>query len=347
MKITNVRACQPVSPGCPDDWRHSMGQILVAIDTDTGETGYGTGGGGLAGVHVVRTLLRDALLGRDPLETAQRNADMQQAIWPVGSRGLACMALSGADLALWDLKGKAAGCTVTELLGGKPGKVIPAYMTVWDDPDPAKLQGCTAVKLHVDQRADGADVSPVVEAVKRARDILGPEGRLMLDAWMRWDLETTLRVAEGVAELQVEWIEEPLPPDDRETMRELGRCCQIPIAGGEHVFTAADFHDHIVDRVFAVLQPDAAWCGGLSALVQIYEMAKNAGVRVVPHRGAEVWGLHAVAALDDEPLAESGRPWMTWIAGQPPVVEGTVTVPDRPGFGIDVEEDSLEMVVAG
>lgn len=344
MKITDVRVCQPESPGCPDDWRNSMGQILVAVDTDAGLTGYGVGGGGLAGVHVVQTLLRDCLMGQDPLEISARYAEMQKAIWPIGSRGLSCMALSGADLALWDLKGKAGNCTVAELLGGKAGRPIPVYVTVWDEVKLENLQGSRAVKLHVEQRADGADVEPVVEAVRQAREVIGPEGRLMLDAWMRWDLETTLRVAEHVAEMHIEWIEEPLPPDDLETYRELGRCCSIPIAGGEHSYTAAGFHDLMVHRVFTVLQPDVTWCGGMSALVKIYEMAHNAGMRLVPHRGAEVWGLHALAALDDAPLAESGRPWVTWIEGQPPVVDGTVTVSDRPGFGITVEESALRTV---
>src|SRR5689334_23801851 len=99
MKIVEVRAVQPPSPGAPPDWRTSLGQFLVAIDTDVGLTGYGVGGGGLAGVHVARTVLRDVLLGRDagPVESLWRA--MYDATLPFGRKGLAIMALSGADLA--------------------------------------------------------------------------------------------------------------------------------------------------------------------------------------------------------------------------------------------------------
>ena len=87
-----------------------------------------------------------------------------------------------------------------------------------------------------------------------------------------------------------------------------------------------------------ILQPDACWCGGLTELVKIYRLAGEAGLRVCPHRGAEVWGLHALAALDPNPLAEEGRPWLTWVLGQPDVVNGFVTLTDKPGFGVDFAE---------
>src|SRR5207244_3199314 len=137
MKITNVRSIQPVSPGSPPDWRTSLGQILVAIDTDTGLTGYGVGGGGLAGVHVVRSVLRDALLGRDPEPIEDLWRRMYEATLPFGRKGLAIMALSGVDLALWDLRGKAERRPVAELLGDPIDRPIPTYLTVWDEIPPA------------------------------------------------------------------------------------------------------------------------------------------------------------------------------------------------------------------
>jgi len=83
------------------------------------------------------------------------------------------------------------------------------------------------------------------------------------------------------------------------------------------------------------------WCGGLTELIRIYGMARTAGLRVCPHRGGEVWGLHALAALDPEPLAESGRPWLTWVGGQPPVVDGFLHLTDAPGFGVTIDEARL------
>ena len=91
-------------------------------------------------------------------------------------------------------------------------------------------------------------------------------------------------------------------------------------------------------RLHAVFQPDVCWCGGLTQLVKIYEMASEYGVRVCPHRGSEVWALHAIAALDPQPLAESGRPWMTWVEGQPRIENGTVQLVEGPGFGVTFDE---------
>jgi L-rhamnonate dehydratase len=315
-----------------------MGQILVVIDTDAGITGYGVGGGGLAGMHVVRTVLRDFLLGKDPEPIDELWSEMYAATLPFGRKGLAIMALSGVDLALWDVKGKAAGQPVARLLGGDIGQPIPTYITIWDEPTPELARQHRAFKLHVETFPASERVSRVTERVARARAALGAELPLMIDAWMRWDVATTLVVAEQIAPYNIAWIEEPLPADDWKGYAELSRCCPIPIAGGEHEFTAAAFADIIERGLHQVLQPDACWCGGLTELIKIYKLARAAGLRVCPHRGAEIWGLHAIAALDPQPLAESGRPWMTWVLGQPAIHNGTITLTDAAGFGVRVDD---------
>ncbi len=342
MRITDLRAVQPVSSNSPPDWRTSIGQILIAVDTDAGLTGYGVGGGGLAGIHVVRTVLRDLLLGRDPQPIAELWQAMYDATLPFGRKGIAIMAQSGVDLALWDLRGKAEGEPIARLLGGEVGKPIPTYVTVWDTITPEQAGSYRAFKLHVASQA-GDDPAEVVAAkVDRARALVGPDRPLMLDAWMRWDVETTLRVAERVAEYGVDWIEEPIPPDDLAGYALLAERSPVPIAGGEHEFTAAGFAELIEGRLHQVLQPDVCWCGGLTELIKIYEMAKRAGLRVCPHRGSELWGLHAITALDPEPLAESGRPWMTWVGGQPEMVDGFIRLGDAAGFGVEIDEHRLE-----
>ncbi len=342
MKITNIRAVQPVADDSPPDWRTSIGQILVAVDTDTGLTGYGVGGGGLAGMHVVRTVLRDLLLGRDPEPIEDLWQEMYDLTLPFGRKGIAIMALSGVDLALWDLRGKAAGQPIAELLGGKVGEPIPTYVTVWDQVTPQLAESHRAFKLHVENQPAEKRVDAVANSVRRAREQVGPECGLMIDAWMRWDIETTLHVAQAIAGYEVDWIEEPLPADDLAGYAELVERSPVPIAGGEHEFTAAAFEELIERRLHQVLQPDVCWCGGLTELVKIYEMAQSAGLRVCPHRGSELWALHAVAALDREPLAESGRPWMSWVGGQPPIVDGFITLADASGFGVKIDEDNLQ-----
>ncbi|HUG93857.1 MAG TPA: mandelate racemase/muconate lactonizing enzyme family protein [Planctomycetaceae bacterium] len=347
MKITDIRAVQPVAPGSPPDWRTSLGQILVAVDTDRGLTGYGVGGGGLAAIHVVRTVLRDLLVGRDPQPVEELAAAMSRATLPFGRKGLAVMAQSGVDLALWDLRGKAAGQPIVELLGGRPRQPIPVYATVWHEVTAGQAVQFRAFKLHVGHTAGDGDpdagglVENVVAAVARARQTIGPDRSLMIDAWMQWDVPATLAVAQRIAPLDIGWIEEPLSPDDLAGYEELSRRCPVLIAGGEHEFTAIGFRPLIERRLHQVLQPDVCWCGGLTELIRIYELSAAAGLRVCPHRGAEVWALHAIAALDADPLAESGRPWMTWVGGQPAVLDGTIQVGDAPGFGVEIDEDGL------
>ncbi|GAB4145068.1 MAG: L-lyxonate dehydratase [Planctomycetaceae bacterium] len=345
MKITNVRAIQPVAPESPPDWRTSMGQILVAIDTDAGLTGYGVGGGGIAGLHVVKAILRDLLIGKDPDHIESHWQAMYHATLPFGRKGLAIMAISGVDLALWDLRGKAANQPVCELLGGKTGEALPTYITVWDDISPEQAETFSAFKLHVGKQPPEQAGENVAHIVNRARATIGDDAELMIDAWMLWDLETTLNVEQACRSAKLSWIEEPMPVDDFAAYETLQRQTQTPIAGGEHEFTSAAFRELIDRKLHTVLQPDVCWCGGLTELVRIYEMANAAGVRVCPHRGAELWSLHAIAALDPNPLAESGRPWMTWVHGQPAIDNGKIALSDAPGLGVTIDEPNLPGVV--
>ncbi len=340
MKISGVRAIHPDLPGEPRDWRSWFGQILVAVDTEEGLTGYGVGGGGTAGVSVVQTVLRAALLEKDPSDVEGLWTRMFHHILPFGPEGLAMMALSGVDLALWDLRGKSQGKSVAELLGGTSGRRIPAYATVSDleGVEAALRSGCKAVKINVKNLDPHRSSDRIVDLVERVRDAIGPEGQLMADAFMAWDVPGTLGIADKIAHYNLMWLEEPLPPIDLDGYDRLSRECPIPIAGGEHKFVASAFEELMQRRLHAVLQPDVCWCGGLTQLLNLYKMAGRYGLRICPHRGSEVWALHAIAAVDPSPLAESGRPWMSWIEGQPEIRNGTVRLGDRPGFGVSFDD---------
>jgi len=334
MQIVNVRAAQPESPTSPKDWRTWLGQILVRVDTEDGLSGYGVGGGGAAGIHVVQTVLREKLVGRDATEVEGLWELMYRATLPYGQKGLAIMAISGVDLALWDLRAKRDDRPVVSVLGGQPGHPVPAYLTGWSPREVAAGKAFGAVKLQVGR----ADAEGAAAQVREVRETLGPEVKVMTDAFMSWDVSTALRAAELMAEHDVVWLEEPLPCDDLEGYEQLSRESAVPIAGGEHEYTSATFARMMARGLHTVYQPDVCWCGGLTELVRIYELARSHGVQVRPHRGSEAWGLHAIAALDPEPLAESGRPWMTWVLGQPEIVDGHVTLTDAPGFGVYFDE---------
>jgi len=341
MKITDIRACQPATPGSPPDWRTSLGQILVAVETDAGLIGYGVGGGGFAGIHIIKTVLRDLLLGRDPANVEHLWHEMYRATLPFGRKGVALMALSGVDIALWDLRGKAAGEPLARLLGGDVEQPIPTYATVWGPIDDVLGAGHQGIKLHLEKFDPRNGIDEIVAHVANARYRLGPDRELMVDAFMKWDIESTLKVAERIAGYNLAWLEEPLSPDNLAGYAELAEKCPIPIAGGEHEFTSAAFAELIQRKAHAVLQPDVCWCGGLTELIKIYHMAAGAGLRVCPHRGSEIWSLHAIAALDPQPLAESGRTWMTWVKDQPPIKNGQIYLTDAPGLGVDIDEANL------
>ncbi len=344
MRITNVRAVQPVAANSPPDWRTSLGQILVAVDTDSGLTGYGVGGGGFAGIHVVRTVLRDVLLNQDPDQIDDLWQTMYQSTLAFGRKGLAIMAISGVDLALWDLRGRASSQSVAALLGSPNPGPIPTYCTVWNELDAHLADEHQAFKLHLERPQGEAGIDAMYESVATVRRKIGDQRGLMVDAWMKWDVDMTLRIGERLSDLDVGWIEEPLSPDDWNGYEELRERCPIPIAGGEHEFTSIGFEGIIARKLHTILQPDVCWCGGLTELIRIYERAQTAGIRVCPHRGAEIWSLHAIAALDRDPLAESGRPWMTWVKGQPSIVNGLIEVTDGPGFGIEIDESNLPVM---
>lgn len=352
MKITDVRACQPITPNSPDDWRTSIGQILVVVDTDAGVTGYGVGGGGFAGIHVVRTVLRDLLIGKDPSQIETLWQEMFDSTLAYGQKGLVVMAISGVDLALWDLRGRANNTSICDLLGGAKQERLPTYITVWDNDamDEVAASPHQGFKLHLGGHLPEEDGSTeafadrVADQLQRARSAIGPDRELMADAWMKWNLEETQAVIDRVGDLTLSWLEEPLPVHDESGYAKLVRDSPVPIAGGEHEYTAAGFRHLAEQKLHTVLQPDVCWLGGMTELIRVYEIAAEYGLRVCPHRGAELWSLPAIAALDNgpaDPLAESGRPWMSWVVGQPSIEDGFVEVPDRPGFGVEIDEAAI------
>ncbi len=315
-----------------------MGQIAVSVETEDGLTGYGVGGGGAAGVHVVETELRRLLSGSDATQVECLWEEMYRATRPYGRKGIAVMAISGVDLALWDLRGKREGKPIADILAGKnacPPKTIPCYKTGFSAEEVIRSgsKGFHALKFHAGLNRK-QDVADVVVPIRRVRDILGPEVRLMADAGMSLNAESALRLVDALEGCNLEWLEEPLPPEDLKGYAKLRDQSPVPIAGGEHEYTASAFDVLMRERLHTIVQPDATWCGGLTELLKIYQMGEKYGVRVCPHRGSEIWALQAIASIDPDPLAESGRPWIDWMNGQPEIVNGNVAIGNAPGFGV-------------
>lgn len=350
MKITAVKAIYPNYRVLPAAWRQHFWQIAVRIDTDAGVSGWGYGGGGVAAVDVVNLHLRELLVGRT-LGSVEDIADLwdvqYEASLPYGRSGIAIMAISGVDLALWDVLGRAEGKRVCDLLGGQRRETIRAYAT---GPDVAWYRdlGFAAHKSSQTRRESAeADTARILEWAVDARQTLGEEALLMVDAYMSWTPDFALALAQQLAAFNIYWFEDVLLPDDLEGLAGLRPQIQpILLAGGEHEFTARDFAHIARAQALDLWQPDITWCGGLTAARRIAELAKTHGVPLVPHRGGEIWGLHFLAAGYGEDLAEKvmGKreaPRDDLWLGEPEPRDGYLTLPEAPGFGVAINEELL------
>ncbi|MFT7643321.1 MAG: L-rhamnonate dehydratase, partial [Pirellulaceae bacterium] len=242
---------------------------------------------------------------------------------------------------LGDLRGRRANTPIAKLLDDNVDicQKIPTYVTVFDEQDTrdALDNGVHAIKLHVERFGFPPDVVALTIFVEQVRNIVGPETEIMMDAFGRWDVESTLAVANSVKPFDVAWIEEPVPPNRFEDYSYLMENSPVPIAGGEHEYLKEGFEFLIQNKLHKILQPDINWCGGMTTLVQIYQLARAANLQVCPHRGSEPYALHAIAALDPQPLAESGRTWFNCLAGAPEIIAGKISLSDRPGFGVQFD----------
>ena len=350
LKITNVAAVYPKWSRLPSGvWQSHFWQIVVRVETDAGTVGYGYGGGGEPACLIVNKHFRDLVVGR----TIESVDDIRQT-WddiyfrslPYGRKGLQDMALSGLDLALWDMLGKAQGQPIYELLGGLQKPRVSAYATGNEFEKYIDL-GYTAVKFAPGRSESGPDIPSTAAAARKARAVLGDDALIMTDCCMAWDFEMTKMMAEALREFDLYWFEDVMTPDHLEEQAALKEFVHpIKIAGGEHEFTRFGFAQIANANALDIWQPDITWCGGITETLRILELAAERGVPVVPHRGGEIWGLHLIAASSCENLAEtmparwedaSDELWLD----EPRVVDGCISPLDRPGFGVVLNEAML------
>ena len=388
MKITAVRAAW-LRALIPAERRHtsdfgvndSFNTCLVEIDTDTGLTGLGeakVGVGNLGNYAALVTLihaeLAPMLIGRDPRDvtalwetiyngTRAHYVSAHGRTFPiVGRRGITVSALSGIDIALWDLLGKALGQPVWRLLGGRLRERIPAYASGgWAPVGGVGKQlrqyverGHRAVKMRVGLQDRSVDDSAA--RVREARESLGPEVGLMVDAHGTWSVREAQRFARKVADCDLAWLEEPVSPDNIAGQAEVRAATDIPIAAGETEQTRFAFRDLLEARAVDVLQPDVAIAGGITETLRICALAATHGLTVAPHLwgGAILFasGLHLAVARPCVTTLEFSRgenPLLNELVQEPfDLVDGYVLAPDRPGLGLTLNRDVVRAItVAG
>jgi L-rhamnonate dehydratase len=293
------------------------------------------------------------LVGQECMAT-ERVADMLFRLTkPYGTTGLASYAISAVDLAVWDLKGKLLEQPVFRLMGGPTSDKIRCYCT-GNDIDWYKELGFRAFKLACPYGpADGIDgIHKNEELVAKTRTAIGDECELMLDCWMAFDVEYAVRLAERLRPYRLKWMEECLVPEDLDGYVLLRQ--RLPwqtLTTGEHWYTHYPFQWAIHHKVVDILQPDIAWCGGMSTLQKISAAADAAGVSVIPHGGGNtVYGQHFTYASPVSPWLECfigtppGIPMEeTWgLPGQAIPKDGWLVPNDTPGFGLEIAESAIE-----
>ncbi len=350
----------------------SFDSALVRIETEGGITGFGEAKaqvGSVANCRALSTLITEelgpSLIGEDARDISRlwdvmyNGARAHYAIerghvFPVmGRRGLTMAAISGIDIALWDILGKSLGVPVWQLLGGRRQARMPAYASGgWAPTDQivAELQGFidrgnfSAVKMRVGS-GDGT-LAHSVARVRAAREGLGSATGIMCDAHGTWTVAEAKRFCRAVADCHIDWLEEPVTADDKPGLAEVRADTDIPIATGESEFTRFAFRDLAQLRAADIFQPDPSIAGGITESVRIEALASAHQIRFAPH----MWGgaLTFAAGMHVAASASSGFMLKYSLGANPllhelalenlPVVNGMIEIPERDGLGVTVNE---------
>lgn len=375
MKITDVEAIvlrqAEVNDGIADG---SQDDLVIRIRTDEGITGIGEVDSSPELVqalvqapssHAVAVSLRDVLIGEDPLDVERLWRKMYRGLIYFGRRGIAIHAISGLDIALWDIKGKALGKPIHELLGTQHRDRVRAYASMLM-PDSAtevkeavtalREQSFTAVKLGWGPL--GKDPKQDVALAAAAKEAGGEGVEIMIDSGLGYvaDAKAAIDVAREYEQLGIYWMEEPFEPDEYEAYAELADTVDIRITAGEQDATWWGFRE-LIDRAHVdLVQPDVTRCGGITETLRIAELAYSRGVATVPHAWKS--GIIKAASLHCNAVMPDGI-WQEYCVADTPIAktltvqrlpieaDGYVAVPTAPGLGVDIDEDVLESLRVG
>ncbi len=368
MVITDVEALMLRQPGARDTTAADGSQdaLVVRIHTDAGITGVGEVDSipsvakaviQAPASHKIANGLRALLVGQNPLEIGRLWRRMYEGSLYFGRRGVVLHAISGLEIALWDLAGKAAGKPVHELLGGARRTWIRAYASTLMPETPAEVRrvveaqreaGFGAVKLGWGPLGQDADRD--VALVAAAREAGGPEFDLLIDIGNGWSgPRDAIQRARRMGRYDLFWIEEPFMPDDYAKYRALVAAVDTPIAAGEEETTLADFERLIDQGGVEVVQPDVTRAGGISECLRIAELARQRGRRCVTHSWStgiiKAASLHVLAAMEEAEIFEycvqETELNRQLVAQRFPLRDGMVEIPTAPGIGVDLDEEVL------
>ncbi len=325
-----------------------MDMLLIRIETDQGLVGWGEAFG-LAIWPATRQafehLVAPLVVGRDETDVTALSESLQQQLHILGRGGAVTYALSGLDIALWDLAGKAANLPLSRLLGGAKHDSLPVYASlmrygqsdlVARNVEAALNKGFTAIKLH----------EVTTQQAQTARQVMGPDLDLMLDVNCPWREDQALSMAHELQDCNLLWLEEPLwPPEDFAGLARIRQQCGIALAAGENNISTEHFAQMLAADAVDFAQPSVTKIGGVTEFMKIVRLATQQGVPIMPHSPYFGPGLlatlHMTATFADETMIEysyadlGASPLGQAVAQH----EGRLSVPSGPGLGFDPDPE--------
>lgn len=371
MKITSVKTAATRG--------HGM-HLWVRITTDAGVTGLGECvHGGVQAIAIIQRL-EERLIGRDPFAVDAIFEEMRRAhVFDGGFAGALITALTGIEIALWDLKGKALGVPVYELLGGKFRDKIRVYADCQVEPgmnfgeiqrvvDEVLERGFTALKIDLDIHAYGHRGSEVagfqkdrfnytagqwehermVQLVDMVTQAAGRDVAVAADVHTRLDVPSAIRLARDLEPYHLLWLEEPVPAENVKAMREVKAHTSTPICSGENLYLRHGFRDLIEQQAVDVIMPDIPKCGGLSECRKIANLAELYYIPFAPHNVASPIGTmasaHVCASVPNFLVLEfhwlHRDYWTTIIQEKTDIIQGGyIHLTDQPGIGLELDEE--------
>lgn len=289
-------------------WMWPTRKTFVRIESSDGLVGWSCTNGGEVTSMIVRDHLARIVEGREIADIGEVWDQMFNSLLPFDSSGFSLMAIAGIDIALWDLKAKHQETALVELLGGSRRTQMHCYATT-DQPETHADQEWWGLKAAMPYGIEAGDegLAANLATMRRFRDVAGEQRHIMLDAFMSWDADYTLRFAEEAAGLDIFWIEDPLPPYDLKGLRRIkeGTDGRVRLALGNFCFHRWDCEVLLQEKLVDILQPDVAWAGGITECLRILAMAEAARVPVILHNTYEQpWALALAAARQSLPIVE-------------------------------------------
>lgn len=346
----------------------TRGSCIVEIETADGIVGWGEcyGPSAVAKAYL-ETQFAPRIIGRDAFDVEVIWEDLYNRIKDYGGRGMATSALSGIDIALWDIIGKSCGKPIHKLIGGAYRTEVTAYATglyfidmdrlieeAVDEANEFVSDGFVAIKMKIGLGSPKLDI----ERVAAVRKAIGDDVRLMVDANHCFTVPQAIRIGRELEKLNVEWFEEPISPEDIDGYVEVTRSLDMAVAGGENEFTRWGFRDLVVRKAMDIIQPDVCAAGGISECRKIATLASAHGVECIPHAWGSAIGLaatlHFLAALPDQPpsfrpmpplleLEQCENPFRDLLSVEPILQkEGKVQIPTGAGLGIEINRSVLD-----